>query len=144
MIRLLDLMFYVGYLRIKKNENKYASSTLIAHITLIGMGVHGLLFFNGSFSLIGVVMDVPMADIFMGGNIFGVPNVFLSAIATMIAYYFYSVRNKRYLKYPQMYPEINEKNLDKYDQKYLVTPAVIGILVLFAGIFLPFILHRGV
>ncbi len=144
MTRLLDLMFYVGYLRVKKNENRHTSPTLLAHITLLGMGIHGFLFFTGFFCLIGVVLDLPLFSLFMIGSTFGIPILFVNYLLTMIAYYFYSIRSKRFLKYPQMYPEINNKNLDKYDQKYLLTPAVIAMLIFFAGMFLPFLLHRGV
>lgn len=144
MTRLIDLIFYVAYLRIKKNESSHTPSSVIANITLIGMGVHGLLFFNGLLSLIGVLLDIKLFKIFFVGIICGIPVIFFNAVITIVASYFYYVRSGRYLNYPNLYPEINNKNLDEYDQKYLLIPAVISIVVLLAGLILPGVILRGI
>jgi hypothetical protein len=139
MTRFLELMFYVSYLRIKKNGDGF----LVAS-TLLGLCITGFLFLTAVLFLVGVVFDIKIITFMTYRPDIGTPLFFLGPIVTVVFFYNLSVKNNRYLSYGEKYPEVKPENLDEYDKRYMLSPAVFSLVLFFISIYLTFELGRGV
>lgn len=132
-------MFYVAYLRAKKNGGNFLVTT-----TLLGLCVIGLTFFTALLLLIGVTFDIGIMKLLITETEIGAPMVFIGPLITLSIFLNLSVRNNSYQNYKTKYPDISLENLDTYDRKYLLTPAVSSTILLFISVYITFETGRGV
>tara|TARA_B100001057_G_C22579046_1_gene844239 strand:- start:228 stop:647 length:420 start_codon:yes stop_codon:yes gene_type:complete len=139
MTKYLELMFYVAYLKVKKNGDGF----LVAS-ALIGLCVTGFFFVTSLLFLMGVIFDIGFMELMIYKTELGAPMLFIGPLVTLFIFYMVCLKDKSYLGYGDKYPEISMDNLDKYDQKYLLIPAVSSLVLFFVSVYLTFESGRGI
>ena len=144
MNRFLELIFYVGYLRIEKSESEQASHWYLLISTLLHTALLGFLFLNALIIFIGIAFNIPLFKLVIIGLYFEIPTIIVAPLVSILFYYFLSIRNNKYLDYKIKYIEVTKQNLYKYVQKYVLLPYMVSLMLLLISVYLTFKTGRGV
>lgn len=137
------------YLRVKhssKVKPEDQSEFWLLVNVMLALSASGIVYVTAAIVILGLVFNFP-AFSFLSGKLtpsIPPPIMYTSFLVSFLIFYIACVKGRKYRAYPERYPDISVKNIRQNDQRYLLTPAVLSLIVLFASTYMVFHFERGI